>query len=208
VKPPVSRPKPGIKKRSTKAQGRPQGAKGGIPPQIRGTMGGPSVPPRDSTMSLSKPRLPEYPPEVRAKIRAGKLSKALAKHPANWQTTQTGPPVPAPKGIPATPKKTGQVSTSAMYKHVVRAVYLRGNKIGYKWQSGASKSAQEIAREKMKKWKYAGARKTAGGTEDSSRISLTTKGKARSKKHARENPAVLHSKQADYDRIVATDPLL
>jgi len=210
----INRPKP---KRPAKPKkpakrksggGRPKGPKGGIPPKVRGTKGGPTIPPPDSRTPLSRPRLPEYPPEVRAKIRQGKLSKALARHPANWQTTQPGPPVPEPKGVPVTGRKTPAVSTSAMYKHVVRAVYNRGNKIGYSWKHGAAKSAQEIAREKMKTWKYARARATKGGGEDASRITLTAKGKTRSRKHARENPATLASKQADYDRIVRTDPLL
>jgi len=139
-------------------------------------------------------------------VRQGKLSKELARHPANWQTTSPGKPVPPPDHLKPKPGG-GEVSQAAMYQHVVRAVYNRGLRTGYKWKKSPARSAQEIAREKMIKWKYASKAKSRGGGPDRRRIKLTNKGIARSKKHSREPAGTLAAKSADFAHIVGQDPL-
>ena len=195
-----------ITKRKEVASGRPKGPKGGVPPQVGSTGGPPSNPERMRGDPLSRPKLPAYPPEIRAKVQQGTMSKTIAKHPANWKTTSPGEPVAQPAHLKPS-RRWGDVSQSTMYQHVVRAVYNRGMATKYKWKKSAAKSSQEIARRKMIVWKYSRRAKKAGGIPDRRRLALSNKGIARSRKHAKEPAGVLHGKATDYKHIVGQDPL-
>ncbi len=133
-------------------------------------------------------------------------------HKANWQTTSPGAPVIMPKPMerPAkfrnAPRKP-DVNTSAMYKHVVRAIYNNGKRRGYNFRKSASRSSQEMARRQMIKWGYAMRKKKKGGIPDRRGINLTNKGKRRSSTHSREGAGILRAKDSDYRAIVARDPL-
>jgi hypothetical protein len=94
-----------------------------------------------------------------------------------------------------------------MYQHVVRAIYVNGTQRGYAFRESPAVSSQKIARAKMIKWGYGKRATKKGGIPDRRRIALTGKGSRRTFKHAKEPPAVLKAKQADYDNIVRRGPV-
>jgi hypothetical protein len=210
-----------IRKRKEAALSRPRAAWAGIPDaKPTGGVAPKSAPERIRSQSLSRPRPNRFPPDVQAKIRAGSLSYANAKNPANWQTSSPGRKIKPPtskelalgQALGPPRLRTGQskqaVNVSNMYQHMVRAIYNRGISTGYGFKKGASRSSQEIARRKMIQWGYAGRKKKQGGIPDRRGIKLTTKGKNRSsRRHSREGSATLAAKAAEYNNIVARDPL-
>lgn len=215
--PKPEKPEPKIKDR-VKAKVRPKGPPGGITPRTPPPPPEPVKPPVTTTTSITKPRPPVLSKkDLDAARKAAK--KDQAAWPANWDTTAAGAPVSRPKGTRATYIQRGlgpkgrpgkfkpAVSHSAMYQHVVRAIYVNGTQRGYAFRESPAVSSQKIARAKMIKWGYAKRATKKGGITDRRRIALTGKGSRRTiGHHAKEPPAVLKAKSQDYANIVRRGP--
>jgi len=198
---------------------RQKGLPGGIPKRVPAVLPSPVKPERTPQASLSKPVVPVMSPADLAAARKA-AEKNMMAWPANWDTTAPGAPVSKPEGArPAHiqralgPKgKPGKfkpaVSHSAMYQHMVRAIYVGGKARGYAFKQEPGISSQKIARAMMIKWGYAKRATGANGKLDRRRIQLTGKGFKRSLgRHAKEPPAVQKAKSVDYDYIVRRGPL-
>lgn len=97
------------------------------------------------------------------------------------------------------------VNRSAMYKHMVVAIYDRIKGTGYAYGTDAE-AARMIARGNMVKYGYAKRRKnrrSKKGKADKRQIKLTSKGKKRSRKHAREPGGVIARKNKKFAKIAA-----
>ena len=97
------------------------------------------------------------------------------------------------------------VNRSAMYKHMVVAIYDQIKGTGYAYGTDAE-AARKIARGTMVKHGYARRRKnrrSKKGRADKRQIKLTSKGKRRSRKHANEPGDVRSKKDKKFADIAA-----
>jgi len=214
TKPAAARPQPpstrvGIPKKQPKDE---PGGRVKIPTQ-RHAGGAPPKPGKEGPRFDSKgipipgPPGPEYPEpwpanlDTTSRSAGGKPVKPKKGQPPEAVLRRKGP-----KGKPG--KYKAAVSHANMYKHMVRAIYVRGKRTGYKFHHSPAKSSQMIARRKMVQWQYAKRRKSKGGVPDRRMIELTGKGRTRDwQRHTQGEPyAVRVAKDRDYYAITGRDP--
>ncbi len=97
------------------------------------------------------------------------------------------------------------INRSAMYKHMVVAIYDKIKDTGYAYGTDAE-AARKIARGNMVKYGYAKRRKnrrSKKGKADRRQIKLTSKGKRRSRKHANEPSGDIATKNKKFAKISA-----
>jgi len=146
----------------------------------------------------SRPREQFVVLEARKKVGEGGIEKkkkpsARAKSMTKDQRRRT---------TKAKSKSRKEVSKAAMFKHMTVAIYKSILDRDYSVRGSPEQAAQAIARGRMVKWHYARRKKAAGGVSDRLAITLTGKGKSRSKLHSREPSRVIKRKDKQFQRIV------